>query len=194
MNIEQNFIKGLRLEPSQVRDALKVLVHSILFQRELGVVTPRQVESECGVTYLTLNDIDTDKQVEEKLVQFENKLIGGQAQTLVLSFYQAIKRKTFLLFQESAKVVWEEWRIPVSLVPVTDGEEKRKSDQKLAKKLRKRILAIVEKICEKKDHLPSMGEADDPAIIRYPFEISFPEGDGGWGAGFFGKIVPPMMT
>jgi hypothetical protein len=39
-----------------------------------------------------------------------------------------------------------------------------------------------------------MGEADDPTIIRYPFEITFPEGDGGWSAGFFGKIVPPMIT
>ena len=38
MNIEQNYIKGLRLESIQLCDGLKVLIHSILVQRELGVI------------------------------------------------------------------------------------------------------------------------------------------------------------
>ena len=41
----------------------------------------------------------------------------------------------------------------------------------MAKKIRKRLFAIIEKVCERKEHLPSMGEPDDPNIIRYPFEL-----------------------
>lgn len=105
MNHEQNIVKGLILEPRQVKDALRVIIHSILFQRELGVVTPRQVESNCGVFYLTLNDINTDKNIEEKLTLFENRLQEKGALVIALSFYQTVKKKTFLFIQEKTKVV-----------------------------------------------------------------------------------------
>ena len=53
------------------------------------------------------------------------------------------------------------------------SEDPRKINAKLAKKLRKRLLAIIERICERKEHLPYMGEPDDPTIIRIPFEIGY---------------------
>jgi autophagy-related protein 101 len=171
MNKEINIIKGLKLEKRQVRDILRILVHSILFQRELGVVIPRTVESECGINYLTLNDINTDKVVEEQLFIFENKICEINSATLVISFYQSFKRKNFFMFNENSKHVWEEWKIPVRLI-YSPGEDPRKADAKLTKKVKKRIFNIIEKICERKEHLPPMGEPDDPNIIRYPFEIS----------------------
>ncbi|CAG9332752.1 unnamed protein product [Blepharisma stoltei] len=173
MNHEQNVIKGLVLEPRQVKDALRVIIHSILFQRELGVVTPRQVESDCGVFYLTLNDINTDKHIEEQLTLFENRLQERPMLILTLSFYQTVKKKTFLFIQEKTKVIWEEWKIPIQLQQMAIPES-RKSDSRLAKKLRKRLMTIIERICEKKDHLPSIGEANDPTVIRFPYEIIAP--------------------
>lgn len=105
MNKELNIIKGLKLEMRQVKDALRILVHSVLFQRELGVVIPRTVQSECGIHYLTLNDINTDKIVEEQLSFFESRIGEQNFGTLVLSFYQSVKKKAFLVFQENSKHV-----------------------------------------------------------------------------------------
>ncbi|CAG9332750.1 unnamed protein product [Blepharisma stoltei] len=191
MNHEQNVIKGLVLEPRQVKDALRVIIHSILFQRELGVVTPRQVESDCGVFYLTLNDINTDKHIEEQLTLFENRLQERPMLILTLSFYQTVKKKTFLFIQEKTKVIWEEWKIPIQLQQMAIPEP-RKSDSRLAKKLRKRLMAIIERICEKKDHLPSIGEADDPTVIRFPYEISSIEAEQMPG-NYFGKNIPHLV-
>lgn len=171
MNRDTNVIKGLKIESRQVKDVLRILIHSILFQRELGVVTPRSLESECGIHYLTLNDIATDKVIEEQLSIFYHRINDQNSGTLVLSFYQSIRRKAFLVFQENTKHVWEEWRLPIR-IQHSPSEDSRKSDAKLGKKIRKRLLAVIEKICERKEHLPPMGEPDDPNIIRYPFEIN----------------------
>ena len=108
MSKEINIIKGLKLENRQVIDVLRIIVHSILFQRELGVVIPRTIESECGIHYLTLNDINTDKIVEEQLALFQHRVNDQNCGTLILSFYQSIRRKAFLVFQENSKHIWEE--------------------------------------------------------------------------------------
>ena len=168
---EVNLVKGLKVETRQVKDILRILTHSILFQRELGIVHPRSIESECGIHYLTLNDITTDKIIEEQLSVFHHRINEQNSGTFVLGFYQSISRKSFLVFKENTKHVWEEWRIPIRLQH-SPSEDPRRSDFKLAKKLRKRLLAIIERICERKEHLPPMGDPDDPNIIRYPFEIS----------------------
>lgn len=168
MEKETFTIKGLVLEERFVKDILRMLIHSILFQRELGVVIPRTIESESGIHYLTLNDISTDKLVEDNIEQVYKRLVDNQRGTVVLSFYQFIKKKSFLVFQENSKHVWEEWRFPIRVI----HNDSKKMDLKMAKELRKVLMAIIEKICLKKEHLPSMGEPDDPNVIRFPFEVS----------------------
>ena len=105
MNKEVNIIQGLKLKHRQIKEALRIIIHSILFQRELGIVTPRTIESECGIHYLTLNDINTDKVIEEQLSIFQQRINDQNCGTLILSFCQNIKRKSFLLFQENSKLV-----------------------------------------------------------------------------------------
>lgn len=162
-------LKGLVVEEKLVKDTLRVILHTILFQRELGIVIPRTVESDSGIHYLTLNDINTDKIVEENLSGVCSRLSELNSGTVVLAFYQLIKKKAFLLFQENSKQVWEEWKIPLRVVQ-SDG---KKPDGKFVKRLRKVLFQVIERICLKKDHLPPMGQPDDPNVIRYPFEISF---------------------
>ena len=169
-NSKSNFVlKGLKVEEKLVKDTLRVILHTILFQRELGVVVPRTVESDSGIHYLTLNDINTDKIVEENLSAVCSRIREMNGGTVVLGFYQVIKKKSFLLFHDNSKQVWEEWRIPLRVV---QGEGK-KPDGRFVKRLRKVLFQVIEWICLKKDHLPPMGLPDDPSVIRYPFEISY---------------------
>jgi autophagy-related protein 101 len=194
-NLEQFTVKQLRLELHQVKDALKALLHSILFQRELGIVTPRQVESECGVSYLTLGDITTDKYIEERLALFESRLRASTQLTVALSFYELQKRKGVIrLFNDSQKSIWEEWRIPVQLV-ASLPDDRQRADAKLGKKLRKRLMQIIEHVCEKKDHLPAMGEPDSPEVIRYKFEVNVVDDpDASGSSGLIGKFVPNFLS
>mmetsp|Transcript_17948 Transcript_17948/g.32290 ORF Transcript_17948/g.32290 Transcript_17948/m.32290 type:complete len:192 (+) Transcript_17948:165-740(+) len=166
----------LDLQPRYVRDCLKVLIHSILFTRELGIVVPRQVESECGLTYLTIDDINTDKYIEERLCAFEERLAETGQLELVLSFYTRVRKKAFLFFKDFAKVVWEEWIIPVRIHADSplDSQSDERSLRLTAGELRKRMDKILKHVFENRDHIPPMGPTDSTELIRYPFELRCP--------------------
>jgi hypothetical protein len=170
-------LDNLELKPRYIRDSLKVLLHSILFTRELGVVVPRQVESECGLSYLTIDDINTDKYIEESLCAFEEKLKAVGQLELILSFFTRVEKKAFLIFKDSSKIVWEEWIIPVKVL-IDSPMDSRSEDRGLRllnTVLRKQLDSIISHACENQDHLPPMGAPESNDLIRYPFELRCPE-------------------
>jgi hypothetical protein len=65
---------------------------------------------------LTIDDISTDKYIEEKLCAFEEKLKAVGQLELILSFFTRVERKAFLIFKNSSKIVWEEWVVPVKVL------------------------------------------------------------------------------
>merc|ERR1711871_1292997 len=71
MNCEHFVIDDLHVQDFQVKEALRCLLHSILFQRALGLITPTEVESPLfeGVTYMRCHDVALEKLVEEKVEQ-----------------------------------------------------------------------------------------------------------------------------
>jgi hypothetical protein len=57
MNCEVFSLSPLRCEPFQVKEVLRAVLHTILFSRTLGVVRPRDVDSELfDLTYATCGD------------------------------------------------------------------------------------------------------------------------------------------
>lgn len=67
------------------------------------------------MSYSTIDDISTDKYIEEKLWAFEEnfKTVGQQ---LILSYFTRVERKAFLIFLDFSKIVWEEWVVPVKVL------------------------------------------------------------------------------
>lgn len=52
-NCEVFHLPGLEMEPHQMREALRVVLHTILFNRALGQVAPRDVDSDLfDITYV----------------------------------------------------------------------------------------------------------------------------------------------
>lgn len=57
MNCEVFTLSPMRCEPFQVKEVLRAVLHTILFSRTLGVVRPRDVDSELfDLTYSTCGD------------------------------------------------------------------------------------------------------------------------------------------
>mmetsp|Transcript_10464 Transcript_10464/g.25597 ORF Transcript_10464/g.25597 Transcript_10464/m.25597 type:complete len:94 (+) Transcript_10464:105-386(+) len=68
MNCEIFALSPLRAEAFQVKEVLRAVLHTILFSRTLGVVRPRDVDSELfDLTYATCGDPGVERRVEEKL-------------------------------------------------------------------------------------------------------------------------------
>ena len=68
MNCEVFSLSPLRCEPFQVKEVMRAVLHTILFSRTLGVVRPRDVDSELfDLTYATCGDPGVERTLEEKL-------------------------------------------------------------------------------------------------------------------------------
>ena len=68
MNCEVFSLAPLRCEAFQAKETLRAVLHTILFARTLGVVRPRDVDSELfDLTYATCGDPAVERHVEERL-------------------------------------------------------------------------------------------------------------------------------
>jgi hypothetical protein len=71
MNCEVFYLKELEVEHYQIREVLRCILHTIMFNRALGLVRPREVDSELfEITYVQCGDAATEKKIEEKIDLF----------------------------------------------------------------------------------------------------------------------------
>ena len=130
------------------------------------------MQSSIGINYVTLNHAETTKLITEKCFAFQQSLQEVGNLVLSLKFYEPLRQKSFFGVSEQ-KVVWEEWVIPVEIATEYDIE-------KVKKRIKSRVIDIVNAINECQHQLKPIGELEDPQIIRYPFEISWPEEKSSW--------------
>eukprot|EP00742_Colponemidia_sp_Colp-10_P002157 GILJ01002304.1.p1 GENE.GILJ01002304.1~~GILJ01002304.1.p1 ORF type:complete len:174 (-),score=17.23 GILJ01002304.1:115-636(-) len=173
-----------------------------MFNRALGVVIPRETESDLfDVTYLRCGDHNVDKTLEEQIETFCNRLDshGHQHGQLILSFYESrLKKGFFGLSKQEEKVVWEQWLIPIRILftksSLQDPAERSRRQDELEHALNDRILWIVRKVNEKRDHIPPVTISAD-SITCFPFEIIIPSAtDSSWNFDVFRMLRPPLLN
>ena len=70
-NCEQLNLPLIEVEPHQVRELLRCVLHTIIFNRALGHVKPRDVDSQLfDVTYVHCGDEEVERRVEAKIGEF----------------------------------------------------------------------------------------------------------------------------
>jgi autophagy-related protein 101 len=111
------------VDESVVKDALRAVLHTIIFSRALGPVIPEPVDmspssSLAAITYLKCGLASVDHAIEGALRQFKEGLqMVGPALFrghLLVSFFERKRNTTMFGFgSKEEKVVWEQWVIPV---------------------------------------------------------------------------------
>jgi hypothetical protein len=70
-NCETLNLPLIEVEPHQVRELLRCVLHTIIFNRALGHVRPRDVDSELfDITYVHCGDEEVDRRIEAKISEF----------------------------------------------------------------------------------------------------------------------------
>ncbi|KAJ1630106.1 hypothetical protein T492DRAFT_97675 [Pavlovales sp. CCMP2436] len=118
MNYEHCQLEELEVEHFQVKEVLRCLLHSILYQRILGA-TPsnrhREEESTLfEISYLCFDDESVRTTVEERIDAFAKSLDrANEARGQVdLSFFERRQRKGLLgLHNVEERVCWERWSV-----------------------------------------------------------------------------------
>lgn len=70
-NCETLNLPLIEVEPHQVRELLRCVLHTVIFNRALGHVRPRDVDSELfDITYVHCGDEEVDRRVEARINEF----------------------------------------------------------------------------------------------------------------------------
>mmetsp|Transcript_9847 Transcript_9847/g.19907 ORF Transcript_9847/g.19907 Transcript_9847/m.19907 type:complete len:208 (+) Transcript_9847:70-693(+) len=162
MNCEQVDLEPIEVERFQVKEVLKALLHSIIFQRALGSSQMRDTDSDLfNLSYVRSDSRVIDTKVEDQTEAFGKILERDEtmaAHQVCISFFERrLRPSTFSLFRSEEKVVWERWNIPL-LVHARDdlGGQAERAQRNLALEdtLRQRIEFVLTMASGKKEHIP----------------------------------------
>ena len=162
MNCEQVDLEPIEVERFQVKEVLKTLLHSIIFQRALGCCHYRDTDSDLfDLSYLRVESRAIDAKVNEQTEAFSRALeqdATTAAHQVCIAFYERRSKTAFGLFRSEEKVVWERWNIPL-LVHARDPDvggqaERAQRGRALEDALRHRIEFVLTMCSGKKEHIP----------------------------------------
>ena len=145
MNFELVELEPIECEMYQTKEVLKILLHSIIFQRALGECRFSDAESDLlDVSYVRCDSRAISQRVEEHAEAFSGALerasdadaarrVGaqpastGSASTstesprlqtrIAVSFVERRTTRAFGLFRSDEKVTWEKWLVSLSVRP-----------------------------------------------------------------------------
>lgn len=193
MNCEVCQLKELEVEHFEIREVLRCILHTIVFQRALGLVRPKDIDLELfEITYVQCGDVELEKKIDEKIDQFilwVEKHPYKKSQ-ICLSFYEVKNKHATWFTNKIERLYWEQWYINLhvaqhpkahsskshhSKVVVDPGEsalEERSSRREaLEASLREVLFQIIKFVNEKRDHIPHVPTIDG---VPFPYEITIP--------------------
>lgn len=203
MNCEVHELQVLVLEHYQIREVLRCLLHTILFNRALGPVRPRDVDSEVfNISYVQCGDAVVERAIEDKVNQLFSwvQKHPGKRATVLLSFYEKRYKQIWFSKQEE-RLYWEQWRIHMEVIQPNGDVDANSESVRLQRHtafeevLQDAMLSILTLVNEKKEHIPPVVSSD---VVCFPYEITIPnDADSNFGLDMFKRVMlntsPPTM-
>merc|ERR1712072_911401 len=190
-NCEVVALPSLEVEhPHQVQDVLRCVLHTVLFNRALGLVRPREVDLELfNITYVQCVDRNLERVIDEKVngvLHWMERHPGKPAQVSLRFFEKRYKQAWFSKQEE--RLYWEQWNINVSCrqfgtiatqaglrqrskttsIDTHDLQEHHEKQVRLQSLLRLVLTKILAHVNSKKEHIPPVVSSD---AVPFPYEI-----------------------
>lgn len=199
-NCEIIKLNNLDIEPYQVTDVLRCLLHTITFNRALGTVNPRDIDSELftDLTWVTCGDKEVDASVESNVATVQSwvdKNPGRQFQVR-LGFFEKRQQQGWW-FNKEQRLFWEQWIIPFSLQdslqePAVESEIYRtKRKQALQQQIKSCLVQIITVVNEKRDHIPPVVSGN---ALTFPFEVTIEESTSESSSIFAADLIKRMLS
>jgi len=169
------------------------MLHTIVFHRALGLVRPKDVDSELfDITYVQCGDPDLERKIEEKIDQFVSwvEKHPNKKSQMCLSFYEDRNKPAVWFTNKVERFRWEQWYISINVIsPKISGskshhgkalvvdsgdtmmEEKNACHAALELALQGVLFQIIRLVNEKRDHIPPVLNED---VVSFPYEITIP--------------------
>eukprot|EP01089_Gocevia_fonbrunei_P009316 TRINITY_DN2151_c0_g1_i2.p1 TRINITY_DN2151_c0_g1~~TRINITY_DN2151_c0_g1_i2.p1 ORF type:complete len:205 (-),score=41.93 TRINITY_DN2151_c0_g1_i2:34-648(-) len=197
MNIQQFVVPEVTVRAGhETTDVLCCLLHSVMFNRAFGLVTPKETTIEyLDFVYVCVDDVVTDEAIRTNVDNFLNNLDLKKDNypkrgKLVLSFYERKWKKIWWKrYQE--RICFEQWIFSIQVLKEGEPIPKEIETERLANlqtDLRQVMVYILQAVNEKNTHIPPLKPSQD--LTPFPYEITIPTAAEGWGAGIWNIVNP----
>ena len=189
-NCEEFQCPSLDVSIGELKEALRCIIFTILFNRAIGgnrPIDPITIKAPLfEVGYMKTDSREVDALVEEKIKAF-TEVAERSLETQILlnvGFFTEVARDAGLLWQvfsskKTEKIYFERWRVPITVSPRTrppTATDEETSSRVSGQQVRSIMWFVLKKAGEKTDHLPLTSQT---AI--YPFDIAFErKGSSAW--------------
>ncbi|KAI8466879.1 MAG: hypothetical protein J3K34DRAFT_432293 [Monoraphidium minutum] len=202
-NCEVFSLPVVEVELHQVREVCRCVLHTVVFNRALGHVTPVDVDSELfDVTYVKCGDPEVDGLLEAKIGEFVAFIERQRHQDIAqlrLSFYEKRRRQAgWFMLQQDERLYWEQWCVNLCIVQpdpftqdhtslaYTDAASVRQA--RLQAAVEGLVTGVVRRVNDKRAHIPPVVSA---STVTFPFDIAM---SGGSRSSFGLSAVRKMLT
>eukprot|EP01089_Gocevia_fonbrunei_P009317 TRINITY_DN2151_c0_g1_i5.p1 TRINITY_DN2151_c0_g1~~TRINITY_DN2151_c0_g1_i5.p1 ORF type:complete len:171 (-),score=31.92 TRINITY_DN2151_c0_g1_i5:135-647(-) len=170
MNIQQFVVPEVTVRAGhETTDVLCCLLHSVMFNRAFGLVTPKETTIEyLDFVYVCVDDVVTDEAIRTNVDNFLNNLDLKKDNypkrgKLVLSFYERKWKKIWWKrYQE--RICFEQWIFSIQVLKEGEPIPKEIETERLANlqtDLRQVMVYILQAVNEKNTHIPPLKPSQD---------------------------------
>lgn len=183
MNLERNILPLITIELNRLQDALRCVIHTILYNRITCTVEPQSIDSTFErISYLSIGDPALSTHVDhliQTVVQTVSHNFNGNPASppstsyCIIGFFQRKVDRTWLGEREQ-RAYWERWVLPIvisrrDLIHPTINDADTDIGQST---LLTALHAILQTVLNKRDHLPPLESTTSGISPPYPFDCS----------------------
>ncbi|KAJ2664535.1 hypothetical protein IWW48_000788 [Coemansia sp. RSA 1200] len=189
----------LSLERSFIQDVAKALLHTIIFHRYFGNVTPKSnAILSSTVTYASVDNTDVLRTVDEKVNELMQTIpTAGESRTrMSLHFTETKPRRKSAAAAwfgktghrgEEEEICWEEWAITINSKVARTERERNQMFVSAQDQAKDAIFLVIAQADTHKDHIPLIA---DPQGNPFPYHITIASGTGLWSSMIKRAILP----
>lgn len=184
-NCETFQLPAVEAEAHQVREVLRCLLNTILFNRALGYVRPVDVDSDLlDLTYVTVGEPELQAALEQRISELcsaVERCPPAEVAQVQLSFYERRQRQAWFGAKDE-RLHWEQWvislvvaspAVSLSRSALASGFERSCQGEDQSEQLREGMEAalthITRCVSERRDHIPPVVSS---ATLTFPYDVT----------------------
>ncbi|EJC98550.1 DUF1649-domain-containing protein [Fomitiporia mediterranea MF3/22] len=162
----------LILDRLSTKDALKALLHSILFHRLFGTIKPQTIEV-LDVTMPGVKDMQTEMLIDEKVDAFWKGVESGANKSgrITVTFSEKRQKKNWFSVGEE-EVPWEKWVINAEVRNPKAERDRQTFNTTLSTSLSDALFTILTYTASERGRTAVPPITNSSGITPFPFKIS----------------------
>ncbi|KAJ2815964.1 hypothetical protein FBU31_006746, partial [Coemansia sp. 'formosensis'] len=160
----------LTLERSVIAAVVKAMLHTILFHRYFGNVTPKENHILSNITYVSVDDSSVSSTVESKIEELMQTIsVTADSKSQISLYFTETKARKAWFSKSEEEICWEEWVIDIQSKIGKTEREFNQLQASASDQAKRAIFHVIQEMDRNKEHIPLIANAQ---TNPFPYHIS----------------------